>query len=155
MGGLPFDDAEIGMVHETAARTVTEADVVNFCGVSGDFHAVHTDAVLMGGSEFGQRIVHGALVLSIVTGLRGQLGIFDGTLIAFVEIRRWRFVRPVFIADTIRARNEISELRPTSKPDRGLVVQGVEVLNQHDQVVQEGEMVSMLRKRSTREHVRS
>ncbi|MFV9454568.1 MaoC/PaaZ C-terminal domain-containing protein [Rhodococcus sp. NM-2] len=146
MAGLWFDDVEIGMTFETPRRTVTEADVVNFAGVSGDFHTLHTDAQTMRESQFGERIAHGALVLSIVTGLRGRLGIFDDTLVAFAEIRRWRFVRPVLIGDTIRAANEVVELTPTSKPDRGVMVQYVQVLNQHDVVVQEGEMVALVKR---------
>ncbi|WP_172651776.1 MaoC/PaaZ C-terminal domain-containing protein [Rhodococcus opacus] len=146
MAGLWFDDVEIGMTFETPRRTVTEADVVNFAGVSGDFHTLHTDAQTMRESQFGERIAHGALVLSIVTGLRGRLGIFDDTLVAFAEIRRWRFVRPVLIGDTIRAVNEVVELTPTSKPDRGVMVQHVQVLNQHDVVVQEGEMVALVKR---------
>ncbi|WP_259376110.1 MULTISPECIES: MaoC/PaaZ C-terminal domain-containing protein [Rhodococcus] len=134
------------MTFETPRRTVTEADVVNFAGVSGDFHTLHTDAQTMRESQFGERIAHGALVLSIVTGLRGRLGIFDDTLVAFAEIRRWRFVRPVLIGDTIRAANEVVELTPTSKPDRGVMVQHVQVLNQHDVVVQEGEMVALVKR---------
>ncbi|AII08165.1 MULTISPECIES: MaoC/PaaZ C-terminal domain-containing protein [Rhodococcus] len=146
MAGLWFDDVEIGMTFETPRRTVTEADVVNFAGVSGDFHTLHTDAQTMRESQFGERIAHGALVLSIVTGLRGRLGIFDDTLVAFAEIRRWRFVRPVLIGDTIRAANEVVELTPTSKPDRGVMVQHVQVLNQHDVVVQEGEVVALVKR---------
>ena len=146
MGGLGFDDAEIGMRFDTPRRTVTEADVVNFCGVSGDFHTLHTDAEAMRDSQFGERIAHGALVLSIVTGLRGRLGIFTDSLLAFAEIRRWRFVRPVLIGDTIYASNEIVELRPTSKADRGVMVQKVEVFNQHQELVHEGEMVSILKR---------
>jgi len=146
MAGLWFDDVEIGMTFETPRRTVTEADVVNFAGVSGDFHTLNTDAQTMRESQFGERIAHGALVLSIVTGLRGRLGIFDDTLVAFAEIRRWRFVRPVLIGDTIRAANEVVELTPTSKPDRGVMVQHVQVLNQHDVVVQEGEMVALVKR---------
>ncbi|MEU6561626.1 MaoC/PaaZ C-terminal domain-containing protein [Nocardia nova] len=146
MNGIFFDDLETGMRFDTPRRTVTEADVVNFCGVSGDFHALHTDADAMRDSPFGQRIAHGALVLSMVTGLRGRLPMFDDSLLAFAEIRRWRFLAPVFIGDTIRVSNEIIELRPTSKPDRGVMVQRVDVLNQHDAIVQDGEMVSLLKR---------
>ncbi|MGW4339011.1 MaoC/PaaZ C-terminal domain-containing protein [Rhodococcus koreensis] len=137
------------MTFETPRRTVTEADVINFAGVSGDFHTLHTDAQTMRESQFGERIAHGALVLSMVTGLRGRLGIFDDTLVAFAEIRRWRFVRPVLIGDTIRVVNEIVELNPTSKPDRGVMVQQVQVLNQHDVIVQEGEMVALMKRAAT------
>lgn len=146
MTGLWFDDAEVGMRFDTPRRTVTEADVVNFCGVSGDFHALHTDAEAMRDSQFGERIAHGALILSIVTGLRGRLSIFTDSLLAFAEIRRWRFLRPVLIGDTIRVTNEIVELRPTSKPDRGVMVQKVAVFNQRDELVHDGEMVSILKR---------
>jgi acyl dehydratase len=146
---MSFDDARVGMRFETPARTVTEADLVNFSGLSGDYNELHTDAEAMRESQFGERIAHGALILSMVTGLRSRLGIFDGTVIAFAEIRRWRFAAPVLIGDTIHAVNEIVELRETSKPDRGIMVQHVGVLNQRGDVVQEGEMVTMLKRAST------
>lgn len=149
MTGMWFDDAEVGMRSETARRTVTEADVVNFSGLSGDYNELHTDAEAMRESQFGERIAHGALILSMVTGLRNRLGTFDGSIIAFAEIRRWRFTAPVLIGDTIHAVNQIVELRETSKPDRGIMVQQVDVLNQRGDVVQEGEMVLMLKRRGS------
>jgi acyl dehydratase len=147
--GMWFDDAEVGMRSETPRRTVTEADLVNFSGLSGDYNALHTDAEAMRESQFGERIAHGALILSMVTGLRSRLGSFDGSIIAFAEIRRWRFKAPVLIGDTIHAVNEIVELRETSKPDRGIMVQQIDVLNQRGDVVQEGEMVLMLKRRGS------
>jgi acyl dehydratase len=148
--GRWFEDLQIGSTFVTKARTITEADVVNFCGVSGDFNGLHTDAELMKASPFGARIAHGTLVLSIVTGLRVQAGYFEGTLLAFAEIRRWRFRSPVFIGDTVRARNEVIEVTETSRPDRGIVVQRVDVLNARDEIVQGGEVVSMVRRRGAR-----
>ncbi|MFF1690216.1 MULTISPECIES: MaoC/PaaZ C-terminal domain-containing protein [unclassified Streptomyces] len=146
MDSIWFDEARVGMRFRTAARTITETDVVNFAGVSGDFNELHMNAEGMRDSPFGERIAHGALVLSITTGLRGQLGIFDESIIAFAEIRGWRFVAPVFIGDTVHAMNEIVELRETSKPDRGVMVQRVDVVNQKGGVVQTGEMVTMLKR---------
>jgi len=142
---LFFEDLQVGMAWDTPARTVTEADLVNFAGVSGDFNPLHTDAEYAKTTPFGQRIAHGLLVLSIATGLRQRLGLMDRSLIGFMEIRSWRFKKPVFIGDTVRVRTEIAELRPTSKPDRGVVVQAVKVLNQRDEIVQEGEFVLMVR----------
>lgn len=142
-----FEDARVGRRFETAARTITEADLVNFSGLSGDFNELHTNAEVMRGSEFGERIAHGALVLSIVTGLRSQTRLFEDTIIAFAEIRSWRFRAPVLINDTVRAVNEITEMRESAKPDRGVVVQHVTVLNQRDETVQEGDMVTILRRR--------
>lgn len=147
MAPLYFEDVEVGFQFETPSRTVTEADLVAFAGVSGDFNPLHTDAVFAAGTIYGERIAHGALVVSLATGLRQRAGLFDGTLMGLLEIRSWRFAVPVRIGDTIRVANEIIELRETSKPDRGIMVQRVEVLNQHDTVVQAGELVMMLQRR--------
>jgi acyl dehydratase len=144
---LYFQDVEVGFRFETPRRTVTEADLVNFAGVSGDFNPLHSDKLFAEQSLYGERIAQGTLVLSIVTGLRQRAGLFDGTLMGFLEIRRWRFLVPVRIGDTIRVVNEITELRETSKPDRGIMVQRVDVLNQDETVVQSGEFVTMLRRR--------
>jgi acyl dehydratase len=145
---LYFEDVRVGFRFETPRRTVTEADLVAFAGVSGDFNPLHTDSVFAAESIYGERIAHGALVLSLATGLRQRVGLFDGTLMGLLEIRNWRFAAPVRIGDTIRVVNEVTELRETSKPDRGIMVQRIEVLNQNDAVVQSGEFVMMLRRRS-------
>jgi acyl dehydratase len=144
---LYFEDVEVGFHFETPSRTVTEADLVAFSGVSGDFNPLHTDEVFAATSIYGERIAHGALVLSLTTGLRQRTGLFDGTLMGLLEIRGWRFKAPVRIGDTIRVLCEITDLRETSKPDRGVMVQRIDVLNQHDAVVQSGEFVMLLRRR--------
>ncbi len=144
---LWFEDLTIGDRWCSTGRTVTEADLITFCGVSGDFHPLHTDAEYAARTSFGARIVHGALVLSLATGQRGRLPFVGEALIAFAEIRSWRFRRPVFIGDTLRTGTTIAELVETSDGRRGVVVQRVEVRNQHDEVVQAGEMVNLLRRR--------
>jgi len=144
---LHFEDVEVGFRFETPRRTVTEADLVAFAGVSGDFNPLHMDEDFAAESIYGERIAHGALVLSLATGLRQRTGFFDGTLMGLLEIRSWRFTAPVRIGDTIRVACEITELRETSKPDRGIMVQRIDVLNQHDAVVQSGELVMLLRRR--------
>lgn len=145
---LYFEDVEVGFRYETPRRTVTEADLVAFAGVSGDFNPLHTDSVFAAGSIYGERIAHGALVVSLATGLRQRVGLFDGTLMGLLEIRNWQFASPVRIGDTIRVVNEVTALRETSKPDRGIMVQRIEVLNQDDAVVQRGEFVMLLRRRA-------
>ena len=99
-----FEDFEVGQRFVTAGRTVTEADVVNFAGVSGDYNPIHTDAEFAKSTPFGQRIAHGLLVLSMLTGLRQRTGATDGTLIAWLEIRNYKFLKPVLIGDTVRGR---------------------------------------------------
>jgi acyl dehydratase len=148
MAPLYFEDVEVGFRFETPRRTVTEADLAAFAGVSGDFNPLHTDAVFAADSIYGERIAHGALVLSITTGLRQRVGLFDGTLMGLLEIRRWRFAAPVLIGDTIRVVCEITELRETSRPDRGIMVQKIEVIKQDETVPAGGEFVMLLRRRS-------
>jgi acyl dehydratase len=137
----------VGDTWISGRRTVTEADIVNFAGISGDFNPLHTDAVFAAGTAFGERVAHGALVLAIATGLRQQMGLFEGTLKALVEIRAWRFVAPVFAGDTLHATTTISAARETTKGDSGLISQRVEVINQRDEVVQHGELVALVRVR--------
>ncbi|MCX6398357.1 MAG: MaoC/PaaZ C-terminal domain-containing protein [Propionibacteriales bacterium] len=147
MSELWFEDLSTGSVWTSTGRTLTEADVVAFCGVSGDFHPLHVDAEYAARSRFGARLVHGALVLSIATGQRGQLPFVGEAFVAFVEIRKWAMRRPVHIGDTVRTRTTVEEARATSDGVRGIVVQRVEVLNQHDEVVHDGEMVNVVRTR--------
>lgn len=150
MAGLLFEELEVGQVFTSPSRTVTEADVVNFSGVSGDWNPLHSDAVFAATTAYGERIAHGVLILAMATGLRQRSGVFDGTLLAFLELRSWRFRRPVRIGDTITVTTTVSELRETSKPDRGVVVQRVEVRDQHDEVVQDGDFVLLVRRKETR-----
>ena len=126
---------------------MTEADLVAFAAISGDFNPLHTDAAFAAGTMYGERIAHGALVLSLATGLRQRAGLFDGTLDGPARDPRLAIQTPVRIGDTIRVRNEVTELRPTSKPDRGVMVQRIEVVNQADDVVNDGEFVMLLKRR--------
>ena len=133
--GLFFEDLKVGQVFPTPARTVTEADVVNFAGVSGDFNPIHTDEEFARGTPFGRRVAHGLLILAMLTGLRLRTGVFEGTLIAWLEIRSYRFLKPIFVGDSIRGETEIAEKRNTSSPDRGVVIQKIRVFNQRVELV--------------------
>jgi acyl dehydratase len=93
-----FREFETGQRHEL--RTVTE-DIVSFAGLSGDFNSIHTDDVYSKGSTFGRRVAHGILGLSIASGLAVRTGILEGTVMAFREIRDWKFSLPIYIGDTI------------------------------------------------------
>jgi acyl dehydratase len=112
-----FETVEVGQTDETEGRTITEADVVNFAGVSGDFNHLHMDAERMADSQFGERIVHGTLVFSIATGLLWQSRPAEERehLVAFYGIDNLRFVQPAFIGETIHVETEVTEKRP--KPD--------------------------------------
>ncbi|MBX6724034.1 MAG: MaoC family dehydratase N-terminal domain-containing protein [Dactylosporangium sp.] len=141
-----YEDFRVGEKFTSARRTVTEADVALFAGLSGDFNPLHTDDEFAKETPFGRRIAHGLLILSIVTGLNQRLGLFDGTTLAFLGLT-WNFRAPVFPGDTIHFEMEITGMRETSKPDRGIVERSYRVLNQDGRVCQEGTMTVMLKRR--------
>ena len=136
--GLYFEEFELGQSFESAARTITETDIVNFAGVSGDFASIHTDAVYSEASFFGQRVAHGLLVLSIASGLAIRSGVLEGTVIAFREMSSWKFSKPVFIGDTVRVLLEVSEKKPMPRLGGGSITLEVKVQNQTDETVMRG-----------------
>jgi acyl dehydratase len=142
-----LEDFAVGQETVTPARTVTEADVVAFAGLSGDYNPIHTDAEFAAATPFGQRIAHGALGLAIVTGLGSRTGMLDGTALAFLAIEDWRFARPILIGDTVRVRMTVTEVRPSSKPGAGVLKRRMELLNQRGEAVQSGTFVTLVRSR--------
>ena len=140
-----FDDIQVGEEYESPGRTVTEGDIVLFAGISGDYNVLHTDAEFMKQSIFGERIAHGLLGLSIQAGLFTRATQAYATL-AFLGLR-WKFKGPIKIGDTIRLRATVTAKRETEKPDRGIVTLARRVLNQRDEVVQEGETDLMVQRR--------
>lgn len=143
-----IEDFKAGQELTTAARTVTEADVVAFAGLSGDYNSLHTDAEYAKGTQFGQRIAHGMLVFSIATGLGVRTGVLDGTVLAFLAIEDWKFLKPVFIGDTIRLRWTVTEARLSSKPGSGVLKRKSEILNQRGEVVQAGTTVALVKSKA-------
>ena len=141
--GKCVEDFVLGEINESPARTVTETDIVVYSWISGDSNPMHTDAEYAGRSPLGQRIAHGTLGMSIVTGLSARMGDFDGTAIAALGVDEWRFLAPIFIGDTVRLRTTVMDARITSKPDRGVIVRLMELVNQDDAVVQSGLMKTM------------
>ncbi len=144
--GTFFSDFEGGHRYESVARTVTEADVVLFAGLSGDYNPLHTDAEFAKKTPFGQRIAHGMLVASISTGLGQTLGIFEGTTLALMG-QTFGYKGPVFFGDTIRLVLTVENTRPSSKGGRGVVVFTSEILKQDDSVVNSGTWTVMFRDR--------
>jgi acyl dehydratase len=144
--GLWFEEFIEGMPIRTRGRTITEADLVAFAGLSGDFNPMHTDARYAETTQFGARIAHGALVFSVATGLAYQLGVLEGTVIAFLGFEM-KLRAPVYIGDTIRVEASVSKRRPMPAAGGGIVTLDVKVLNQRDEAVQKGEWTIMVRSR--------
>ncbi|HEU4322139.1 MAG TPA: MaoC/PaaZ C-terminal domain-containing protein [Roseiflexaceae bacterium] len=143
-----YEDYTVGDEFVSPARTVTESDVVQFAGLTGDYNRLHTDAEYMRGSIFGERIAHGLLGLAIVNGLKYRTPIDSDGVIAFLGLH-WTFSAPIRLGDTIHGVFRVTELRPTSKPDRGIMQLAVQVRNQRGEPVQEGQFTMMLKRRET------
>ncbi len=135
--GLYFEDYNIGDTATTAGRTVTEADIVNFAALSGDWNAIHVDAEFSKDGMFGERIAHGLLGLSIASGLAVRLGFMDETVIAFMGLD-WKFRGAIKIGDTIKVAATVAEKKPMPRLGGGLVTFNVEVLNQREETTQKG-----------------
>ncbi|WP_313623045.1 MaoC/PaaZ C-terminal domain-containing protein [Achromobacter sp.] len=147
---LYFEDLESGQSWESPRRTVTEADVVQFAGLSGDYNALHTDAVFAAGHPFGQRAAHGLLTLAIASGLTTRMPVYrlmDGTRLALTELRcQWR--KPVFIGDTLHVVLRIGDKAPSqSLHDAGRVTMLRTVKNQNGDVVAESEWTTLMKRR--------
>lgn len=136
--GLFFEEFEVDQSITSVGRTVTEADVVAFAALSGDWNAMHTDAEFAAKHPFGQRVAHGLLCMSMASGLAMRLGFLEETALAFREIGDWKFSLPVYIGDTIHLRATVTETKPMRRLGGGLVNLKVEILNQTDKVVQRG-----------------
>lgn len=141
--GMYYDEFKVGDEFISPARTITEADIVMFAGLSGDYNPLHTDEEFGKKTQFGKRIAHGLLGLSISSGLTQRTGVTDGTVVAFLGLE-WKFLAPIFIGDTIHVKQIIASMRETKKPDRGIIAFDTKVINQTGAVVQEGVRTVMI-----------
>ncbi|MDY7083327.1 MAG: MaoC/PaaZ C-terminal domain-containing protein [Halobacteria archaeon] len=141
-----FEELEEGRTFETTARTITEADIVNFAGVSGDFNYLHTDEETMSETEYGARIAHGALVFSVLTGLMWQSRHERPEVVAFYGVDNLRFTAPVFVGDTIHGEAELVEKQERDHPEAsGTVRNHVEVINQDGETVLACDMTALVK----------
>ena len=140
-----FEDYEVGSTRETLGRTITEADIVLHAGQSGDFYPHHMDAEWCKGQEFGRRIAHGTLIFTIAVGLTAG----DVNPEAFTYgYDRLRFIRPVFIGDTLRVRVTLKEKRDSPKrPGHSFVVELLEATNQQHEVVMACEHLLLVKRK--------
>jgi len=138
MAGLYFEEFFVGQKVKTVGRTVTEYDIATFAGLSGDYNQIHTDAEFSKNTPIGQRIAHGILGLSLASGLAMRTGILEGTVIVFREITEWKFVKPLFIGDTIHVELEVKETKALPRIGGGAVTIELAVKNQNDEVCHRG-----------------
>ena len=144
MPGLYFEEFSVGQKITSVGRTVTEGDIMFFAGLTGDYNQIHTDAQFAAGTQFGQRIAHGLLGLSIAVGLLMRTGVLEGTVLAFREIVEWKFIKPIFIGDTIHVGMEAKELKSMPRAGGGLAYVALEVKNQKDETLMRGTLAVLV-----------
>ena len=143
--GKTFDEFKVGDEFTTASRTITETDVVNFAGLSGDYNPLHTDEEFGKSTPFKGRVAHGMLSVAIATGLANQLGIFEGTTVALLSMTI-SYKGAAKFGDTIHLVLKVVDKKETSKGDKGIVTFDTIVYNQNDNPIVEGQWLVMLRK---------
>lgn len=145
---LYFDDVEVGQEWESTGRTVTETDIVNFAGLSGDFNPIHMDHEFAKTTPYRQPIAHGLLVFSIGSGLGVNSPLMR--TVAFLQVKAWNFTGPVFIGDTVRIRSKVLEKTVKGRGRRGEIVWQRTLINQEDKIVQDGQLVTLVECRAIR-----
>jgi 3-hydroxybutyryl-CoA dehydratase len=126
---LYFEDYVVDSITTSRGRTITESDIVNFAGLSGDFVELHVNEEYAKRGPFGRRIAHGALIFSISTGLLVQMPGDNEAIVAFYGVDKLRFVSPVFIGDTIHITRRVVE-KQIKKDGRGVIASEITVVNQ-------------------------
>lgn len=140
-----FEDYELNASRESTGRTITEADIILHAGQTGDFYPHHMDAEWCKTQPFKQRIAHGTLIFSVAVGM--TVGEINPLAFSY-GYDRLRFIKPVFIGDTIRSRVTIKDKRSHKKPEHGVVVEVLEVFNQRGETVLACEHLLLVERRS-------
>ena len=143
---LYFDDVAVGQEWESLGRTLTESDIVNFAGISGDFNPIHMDHEFAKQTTFRRPVAHGVLVMAIASGL--SLYCPAMRTLAFLGIREWQFRNPVFRGDTIRVKSQVVEKEVRARGRRGLITWQRQILNQENRVVQAGTTITLVQGRA-------
>jgi acyl dehydratase len=133
-----FEEFTPGEVFVSGGRTVSEADLTLFCMISGDWNPIHADAEFARQTRFKERIVHGSYGLALVTGFMHQMGVFATTAVAMLNLKEWQFRAPILVGQTLKLRMTITETDPGSSARVGRLGRHLEILNQHQEVLQDG-----------------
>ena len=140
MAGLYFEEFSVGQKIITVGRTISEDAIFTFAGLTGDYNEIHTNAEFSRKTQFGQRIAHGLLGLSVATGLIMRTGFLEGTVLAFREINEWKFIKPFFIGDTLTAELSVTETKVLPRIGGGSITATIVVKNQGDEICQRGSL---------------
>ena len=138
MNSLYLEDFQPGQVFRSSGRTITEADLTIFSMVSGDWNPIHADVEYAKGTRHGQRLVHGVMVIAIAIGKLHELGIFEDSAIAMLDLKEWKFLAPVFVNDTLHLELSIVSVTPGKSGRSGSLERRFRMLNQSGVVIQDG-----------------
>lgn len=146
--GYRYEDLSVGMKFRSPGRTILDADLMQFAGLTGDYSELHTSDVYAKASQFGRRVAHGMMGLAYAHGLMWpRTGELRETAIAFLGIEDWRFVGPIFVGDTIFVEYEIASLRDSrSRPNQAIATFDVKLVNQDGAVLQQGKKALLVSK---------
>lgn len=140
-----YEEFELNEVRQTKGRTITETDIVIHAGQSGDFFPHHMDEEWCKTQPFGKRIAHGTLIFTVAIGLSAE---FINEVSMTYGYERLRFIKPVFINDTIKVTVTIKDKKDHKKPEFGLITELVECFNQHNELVMLCEHILLVKKSS-------
>jgi acyl dehydratase len=143
--GRVFGEFENGQRFVTPGRTITEADVVAFAGLTGDYNPVHTDEAFASATDFGGRIAHGPMGIGIAFGLASRLDLIDGTVVALLGVT-WEFRAPMRAGDTIRAVIDVVAMRAVKNPEMGLLELAIALVDRNDTTLQTGSARLLMRR---------
>lgn len=146
--GYRYEDLHEGLRFRSPGRTITDADLVGFAGLTGDYSELHTSDVYAQASQFGRKVAHGMMGLAYAHGLMWpRTGELRETAVAFLGINDWKFVGPIFVGDTIFVDYELAELRDSkSRPEQAIAIFDVRVVKQDGSTVQQGRKALLVSK---------
>jgi acyl dehydratase len=133
-----FEDFEINQTFKSSGRTITETDLTFFSMLSGDWNPIHANVEYAKTTRYKQRVVHGTLGIAIATGMLHELGIFDRSAVAMLDLKEWLFLQPIFVGDTIRLQLTILDTKLGRSGRTGRVGRRFQLLNQNNELVQQG-----------------
>jgi acyl dehydratase len=140
--GRYFDDLVIGDAIDLGGVTISDANIVAFAGVGGDFYDVHTDDEAARALGFERRIAHGLLIVALVDAMKMRCA-WRLRAVATLSLT-WEYKRAVLSGERIAATMRVESKRETSRPDRGIAVLAIDVFNQRDECVQAGKTTTMM-----------
>lgn len=144
MDKIFFEDVQLNKTYSSQGRTITETDIVNFAGLSGDYNPLHMDAEFAKKNMFEERIAHGLLGLSISSGLPTDEPVIH--ILAFMELG-WKFKRPIFIGDTVHLESKTIQKSDGRQAGQGIIVVERKLINQDGKVTQEGTFQLLVQKK--------